>query len=336
MMTLRFGSLSSFLIPKSKTVALVDFIEPTEARKAFTTLAYRRYHHVPLYLEWAPMHTIDKSKATAASSTPSGENGKKNGSNKSGLASSDADSGEYSTLYIKNLNFETSEDDLMKHMTGRLGINSSNIRTVSIPKKQKNGHILSMGFGFVEFKSSSGAAEMMMRINASVLDGHALEAKPSDKRLSVATKATAMAANDPNATNKLVVRNVAFQATREELMSLFAVFGAVKRIRIPRKVGGVHRGFAFVDFSSKQEAAAAMSALSSTHLYGRHLVIEYAKEGEDDMEKLRDQAKQHAKAITSAAVAAGRKRKVSDVLSGGDGFRGGGGGEEDISMLYEE
>lgn len=36
---------------------------------------------------------------------------------------------------------------------------------------------------------------------------------------------------------------------------------------------GHHRGFAFVEFVTKQEAQNALQALSSTHLYGRHLVI---------------------------------------------------------------
>lgn len=35
---------------------------------------------------------------------------------------------------------------------------------------------------------------------------------------------------------------------------------------------GSHRGFAFVEFVTKQEAQNALQALSSTHLYGRHLV----------------------------------------------------------------
>ena len=35
---------------------------------------------------------------------------------------------------------------------------------------------------------------------------------------------------------------------------------------------GNHRGFAFVEFVTKQEAQNALQALSSTHLYGRHLV----------------------------------------------------------------
>lgn len=36
---------------------------------------------------------------------------------------------------------------------------------------------------------------------------------------------------------------------------------------------GNHRGFAFVEYVTKQEAQNALKALSSTHLYGRHLVI---------------------------------------------------------------
>lgn len=35
---------------------------------------------------------------------------------------------------------------------------------------------------------------------------------------------------------------------------------------------GKHRGFAFVEYVTKQEAKNALAALSNTHLYGRHLV----------------------------------------------------------------
>lgn len=35
---------------------------------------------------------------------------------------------------------------------------------------------------------------------------------------------------------------------------------------------GNHRGFAFVEYVTKQEAQNAIEALSNTHLYGRHLV----------------------------------------------------------------
>lgn len=45
--------------------ALVEFLEPSEARKAFMRLAYTKYKHLPLYLEWAP----DNSFTTPASKT---------------------------------------------------------------------------------------------------------------------------------------------------------------------------------------------------------------------------------------------------------------------------
>lgn len=41
---------------------------------------------------------------------------------------------------------------------------------------------------------------------------------------------------------------------------------------------GTHRGFGFVEFNSKHDAEKAFESLSpSTHLYGRRLVLEWAK-----------------------------------------------------------
>ena len=42
-------------------------------------------------------------------------------------------------------------------------------------------------------------------------------------------------------------------------------------------MNGQHRGFGFVEYDTAEEAALAKQALSSTHLYGRKLVIEYEK-----------------------------------------------------------
>jgi multiple RNA-binding domain-containing protein 1 len=320
----KYGSIGAFLVPKSKTVAVVDFIEPSEARRAFTGLAYRKYHHTPLYLEWAPLNTIDRSKLVPRKKKKLSVDETDDSSSKTSHKNTDnADldnSNDFSTLFVKNLNFLTDEASLRTHLTQSLGLNSSDIRTVSLPRKKKGDQLLSMGFGFVEFTSASGASKMLKRINGSVLDGHQLEAKPSDKRLSSTPnlashkEAELEVENDKTASTKLLVRNIAFQATQEELRGLFATFGAVKRIRIPRKMGGVHRGFAFVDFSSKKEAAMAKKALSNSHLYGRHLVIEYAKEeDEGDLSKLREKASSDKQAIRLAA-SGGKKRKASDAL----------------------
>ena len=68
---------------------------------------------------------------------------------------------------------------------------------------------------------------------------------------------------------------------------MFSAFGTLKTVRIPKKFDGQHRGFGFVDFSTAQEAKTAFDTLRATHLYGRHLVLEWAKE-EETVEEMRE------------------------------------------------
>ena len=67
-------------------------------------------------------------------------------------------------------------------------------------------------------------------------------------------------------------------------------YGQLKTLRLPKKMDGSHRGFAFLEFLTKQEAKSAMENLRDSHLYGRHLVIEYA-EDMDDEDRQREKVK---------------------------------------------
>lgn len=105
-------------------LALVEFLEPSEARKAFTKLAYTKYKHLPLYLEWAP----DNSFITPAikNKTVKDETNKKteevekqekelseNDTSKANEESEDEDEPEPdTTLFVKNINFATTEEQL--------------------------------------------------------------------------------------------------------------------------------------------------------------------------------------------------------------------------------
>ena len=86
---------------------------------------------------------------------------------------------------------------------------------------------------------------------------------------------------------KLLLRNVPFEASKKELRELLSTFGQIKAMRLPKKLSGEHRGFCFVDFLTEQEAKHAFESLSSTHFYGRHLVIEWAKD-DDSLSSLRE------------------------------------------------
>ncbi|PAV58162.1 hypothetical protein WR25_11780 isoform B [Diploscapter pachys] len=59
----RHGTIEKFLLPPNGVSALVAMSNEVDAKKAFTTLAYSRFHTQPLYLEWAPIDTFnDKHK----------------------------------------------------------------------------------------------------------------------------------------------------------------------------------------------------------------------------------------------------------------------------------
>jgi multiple RNA-binding domain-containing protein 1 len=88
---------------------------------------------------------------------------------------------------------------------------------------------------------------------------------------------------------KILVRNLAFEATAKDVRGLMNPFGHVKTCRLPKKFDGSTRGFAFVEFATKGEAQNAVRSVHHTHLYGRRLLVEYA-EGEAGVDELRAKA----------------------------------------------
>ncbi|CAA6669865.1 unnamed protein product [Spirodela intermedia] len=270
----KFGSLDKIILPPTKTLALVIFLESAEARAAFKGLAYKRYKDGPLYLEWAPGDILSSNLEEVTrvvleqslKQIPEGE--------------IDPERVESRSIFVKNLNFRTSDEDLKDHFVSN--IKKGAVRSVKVKKHIKNGKNVSMGYGFIEFESLETATYVCSQLQGTILDGHALilqlcHAKKGDQ--------TPKRDEKDKSSTKLIVRNVAFEATEKELRQLFSSFGQVRKLRLPKRIDN-HRGFAFVEYVTKQETENAMHALSSTHLYGRRLVIERAKEGET-LEELR-------------------------------------------------
>ena len=177
------------------------------------------------------------------------------------------------SLYIKGLSFTTDEKKL-KAAFDKAG----EVRAVFIP--QKSGTTKSAGYGFIEFARAASADVALRDFQGLVLDGRTLEVRRSQKELSkgAAPRTTAKASQK----SRILVKNVAFQASAAELRELFSHFGAIKNLRMPKKFDGTHRGFAFVTFVNAHEALEAMHRLGSTHLYGRHLVLEWVDDDATD------------------------------------------------------
>ncbi len=80
----------------------------------------------------------------------------------------------------------------------------------------------------------------------------------------------------------IYIGNLSYQATEEDVSSIFAEYGTVKRVQLPtdRETGRM-RGFGFVEMSSDAEELAAIDALDGAEWMGRDLKVNKAKPREE-------------------------------------------------------
>jgi len=77
---------------------------------------------------------------------------------------------------------------------------------------------------------------------------------------------------------KLYVGNLAFQTTSQELQEMFASAGTVESASVVEdRETGRSRGFAFVEMSTNEEAAAAIEQFNGKAIGGRSLKVNEAK-----------------------------------------------------------
>ena len=306
------------LLPPSRTIALVEYGHSVDAKRAFKKLAYKRFKHVPLYLEWAPLaaglETADVKEGELKETKE--QEATKQEKTEQIEADDQADSSVSFSIYVKNLNFVTTEEQLRalfeKHVTVRavkIPLKAAPVKRVRSQGDEEPAKMLSMGFGFVECDSDESVRKALRALQGSVLDEHALELKRSSKSLKGGDSAVIKPPKGKNPT-KIMCRNVPFQATRKEILQLFGSFGQLKKARLPKKFDGQHRGFAFIEFLTSQEAQAAMTALSRTHLYGRHLVLEWASDNEE-MDLLREKAKRDIEPVKAKEMPQNKKIKFN-------------------------
>ena len=325
----KFGTLSQLVLPSTRTIAIAEFLESNEARRAFQGLAYKRYRHVPLYVEWAPKDIFKTSKKNELGDDDDDDDDDRTTKFNKETSSKDDDVEEdpeekSKVLFVKNIDFSTTDESFLQffeNLCKRAGGKNRRLVSAKIarkPNSDKSKSLLSKGFGFVEFESHETASICSKLVSTGVgkLDGKVLSIELSRQKMSretveddntnaLAIKKKSKIPKGKSAT-KLVLRNVAFEATKRDVQLLFNPFGVLKSVRVPKKFDGSHRGFAFIEYTTQREATDAMDALGNAHLYGRKCVIERADEdetvntmddsntavfGESNVEKLREKAK---------------------------------------------
>ena len=211
-----FGDVARLLVPPSGTLAVIELQTEEQARAVYRSLAYQKIGNSVMYVERAPPtiwrgdHVREASKIDLEASLvdqPSTEQDTPG-----------------ATIFVKNLAFITSNDRL-RAAFGHL----ADFAYARVQTKVSNGHTLSMGYGFVGFRTVNAAKAAMPVIDGCLLDGHALAATFAKRGHDVGHDVIHPERTSRDQSSKVIVKNVPFEASKNDLRQLF---GFVRQPRL--------------------------------------------------------------------------------------------------------
>ncbi|XP_066448286.1 RNA-binding protein 28 [Eleutherodactylus coqui] len=143
------------------------------------------------------------------------------------------------------------------------------------------------GLGYVTFSMLEDAQKAMKEIKE--YDGKKIEVLVAKKKLHEKDKkaktkeATEKAKQNkpkdvkvPPKKARLIIRNLSFKCSEEDLKTHFSTFGSVMEVNIPKKPDGKMRGFAFVQFKNMLEASKALKGTNMKSIKGRTVAVDWA------------------------------------------------------------
>ena len=152
------------------------------ARAAFSGLAFKRFQHVPLYLEYAPKDAFAAKPAPAAAQ-PAGEAAAHPAASIMADSAAVDDAADSATLFIKNLSFDTTADTLHTFCAKAAQKTGGDLRTIRlVTGKRPDGKVVPRGFAFAEFSDGHTARALLKAMQGATLDGHSLELQLSAKK----------------------------------------------------------------------------------------------------------------------------------------------------------
>ena len=223
------GELRRVLVPPAGTLAVVEYVHPDEGRKAFRAVAYRRMGNSVIYLEKGlegmfitdePIVDAPADDSAVPASAPVAQAGPApvavaETSDEPALSAG-------TTLFVKNLSFSTTPEkftQVVRHLP-----DFAFARIQMKPDPARPGARLSMGYGFVGFRTVDGARRGLKSVEGLVLDGHKLVAKWAGRGAEEDEGGAGAAGDKEKAkarTTKMIVKNVPFEATKKDIRELF-------------------------------------------------------------------------------------------------------------------
>jgi len=309
------GEAKRFLMPPSGVIAIVELANAAQCKSAFGALAYKKVKSSILFLEKAPKDVFGSKPTSADEATTTEGVAKTSASELKDADHTVPDTSGTATLFVRNLNFSTTTQQLAETFKPLDGFMSARVKTKTDPKKP--GQVLSMGFGFLEFRSAQQAQAALRAMDGYTLEGHKLQIRASHKGADAAEERRKADAAKRRAgkNTKVLIKNLPFEATKKDVRALFGAYGQLRSVRVPKKMDRAARGFAFADFTTPKEAESAMDALKDTHLLGRRLVLDFAagdpEDAEAEIEKMQQKVGAQVNKVALQKLTSGGRKKFS-------------------------
>lgn len=228
-----FGALKRVLVPPAGTLAVVEFEESQDAAQAFKGISYKRLGNAIVYLEKAPEGLLkdvgdveDSEDETTGQGDAEAVRRRVEAAATTSDQAKDGDNQENepgSTLYVKNLSFATTNDRLVSVFSSLPSFAFARVSTKPDPKNAQAR--LSMGFGFVGFKTRDAATKALKGLQGYKLDGHELQVKFAQRDREGEEVDGAKGKEGQEAkkgkTTKMIVKNVPFEASKKDIRDLF-------------------------------------------------------------------------------------------------------------------
>jgi len=200
--------------------------------------------------------------------------------------SKDADDGEvHSEIIVKNLSYNTSEDQLSKFFSKYGKIESFKLLTDKMTGKSR-------GLGFIEFETRAEAKKAIQDAANLCLDGRNLTvAFSNENRPDGGQRGGQDSGRKPfgggggsggadTSGNTIFVGNLSFTSNEDSVKEFFSQCGNVVAVRLAKDQEGKLKGFCHVEFDSNEAVKSAL-AFAGQDLDGRAIRVDAAKPSGD-------------------------------------------------------
>lgn len=221
-------------------------------------------------LRKAKKKKADAPVADGETSPPRSEKKKQNESKESSEPAADKRS-EYG-LWIGNLAFSVTKDDLRRFFTSNCSFADTTITRIHLPKgAEKFGRAQNKGFAYVDFATEKALQEAL-GLSEQLLTGRrvliknakSFEGRPEKSQDQGNGSTSAKSGNPPS--RRIFVGNLSFDVTKEALEEHFARCGTVTNVHMATfQDSGKCKGYAWVEF---EEIAAAEAAVKGFIMVG--------------------------------------------------------------------